>query len=814
MVSLQLFSRPFTLFVILIAGMVAADALPTGGAHQSESDSTPAQAVAPAQASSGQASSTAKKSSTSSKSSKTATSKSSTSKSTAKSKKTSARKKRRSPRVQRMHEAFAASADLKPMARQLLQDRTPAAYAGVEAYAQKHAKEDAGALAWLVVGYARWLDHDYPRTIEALNRAKLHAGDLGDYVAFYLGNAYLQSGHTAEAVATLAPFSKTYPDSLLARDSDVTYAASLTAEGHPDQAATILERQREPLRADVELALGRAYSATGQTAKATAAYRNLYYNLPTSPEADLAAAELKKTAGAGRIPGLLTERRTRADLLAKGKRWSDAADTYRDLLDEVSPNEVVSVQLALATALERGNRYKDAKPVLNSIPDSTPAVAAQKQFLLGEAARAANDDNGFFAAQNQLRQTAPTSTWMEQSLLSSGNMYLLRRDFDHAIDSYRELQERFPNGSRAAYAHWKVAWLSLRQSRLDEAKKGFEQQIALYPSSAEIPAALYWRGRLAEEDGEAAKARAFYQKLSDRFRNYYYAELARQRMKTLKVTGDPVHYALLDRVPALGAAPKVEIEPVPADDLRVQKAHLLENGALLDFAVRELQADATSDGGAWVPNEIARLCTDSGRYDRAIQVMKRTVPSYFAVDIPELPRPYWEALFPKAYWTDLKRFSDQNSLDPYLVASLIRQESEFNPNAISHANAVGLMQLLPSTGKHVAKELKLRHFNPSELYTPTVNLQLCTRYFKTMVDKFGSFEYALAAYNAGSDRVEDWLSQGKYRDVPEFVESIPFTETREYVQAIVRNSHVYRQLYGTDQQEAKSTAQATPTAQD
>ena len=194
--------------------------------------------------------------------------------------------------------------------------------------------------------------------------------------------------------------------------------------------------------------------------------------------------------------------------------------------------------------------------------------------------------------------------------------------------------------------------------------------------------------------------------------------------------------------------------------------------------------------------------------------MKRTVPSYFAVDIPELPRPYWEALFPKAYWSDLKRFSDQNSLDPYLVASLIRQESEFNPNAISHANAVGLMQLLPSTGKHVAKELKLRHFNPSELYTPTVNLQLGTRYFKTMVDKFGSFEYALAAYNAGSDRVEDWLSQGKYRDVPEFVESIPFTETREYVQAIVRNSHVYRQLYGTDQQEAKSTAQATPTAQD
>jgi len=96
----------------------------------------------------------------------------------------------------------------------------------------------------------------------------------------------------------------------------------------------------------------------------------------------------------------------------------------------------------------------------------------------------------------------------------------------------------------------------------------------------------------------------------------------------------------------------------------------------------------------------------------------------------------------------------------------------------------------------VAKEEKLRHFSAAELFTPGVNLQLGTRYFRTMVDKFGAFEYALAAYNAGSDRVEDWLGQGKYRDPQEFVESIPFTETREYVQAILRNASVYRQLYG------------------
>jgi soluble lytic murein transglycosylase len=234
--------------------------------------------------------------------------------------------------------------------------------------------------------------------------------------------------------------------------------------------------------------------------------------------------------------------------------------------------------------------------------------------------------------------------------------------------------------------------------------------------------------------------------------------------------------------------------------LHVQKAELLGNGGLVDFAVRELQAAAatTADGGSWGPAETAQLYDETGHYDQAIELMKHSAPNYFALDIPDLPRKYWEALFPKAYWSDLKRSAAANALDPYLVASLIRQESEFNPNAVSRANAVGLMQLLPKTGKLVAKEVKLQRYNASQLYTPAVNLQLGTRYFRGMVDKFGgSFEYALAAYNAGSDRVDDWLSQGKYRDPQEFVESIPFTETREYVQAILRNASVYKQIYGT-----------------
>jgi soluble lytic murein transglycosylase len=726
-------------------------------------------------------------------------SKTSTAKKKLSGKKTVAKKKtrRNSPRLRRMRQAFVASSTLKPMARQLIQDRSPGAYNAVDGYARRHSREDAGSLAWMALGYAHFQDHDYQKAIDAFSRAKPQAGDLGDYAEYYLATSYFQAGRNSEALASLSDFATRYPESLLLRDARVLYANILMTDNRAQEVISLLEKDRQPVRADIELLLGRAYAATGDNAKAATALGNLFTTMPLSPESTQAEIELRKfTAQLQSSAVGYNGRRTRADLLMRGKRFSDAAAEYRNLLAEAGPGDQPQLQLGLATALRRSGQSKEAKKILEGLPPGTPEFNAERLFNLSEVARALDDDDGFLRILNDLRQTAPTSPWLEQSLLSAGNIFLLRKDYDKAIDAYRELQQRFPNAPRAGYAHWKVAWLSLRRGRNAEAKSLFEQQIALYSTSAEIPAALYWRGRLAEEDNDLTMAQAYYQKLNERFRNFYYGDLARQRLAKLKLTEDLPHYALLDRVPAIDAGSKIEADEPPTGSLRYQKAQLLANCGLLDFAVRELQAASKEENGTWAPAETARLYQDAGRYDLAIEALKRSVPNYFAVDLGALPRPYWEGLFPKAYWPDLKKYSSQNSLDPYLVASLIRQESEFNPNAVSRANAVGLMQLLPKVGRGVAKQEKIRHFSNQQLFNPTTNMQLGTRYFRAMVDKFGAFEYALAAYNAGSDRVDDWLAQGKYRDPQEFVESIPFTETREYVQAILRNTSVYRQLYG------------------
>ncbi len=178
-------------------------------------------------------------------------------------------------------------------------------------------KEDAGALAWLVVGYAHTLDHDYAKAIDPFNRAKAGASELGDYVAYYLGDAYLKTGHNAEALSTLADFSKNFPDSLLIRDAHLVYANALLEEGRAPEAAALLEKDRAPVRSDLELAIGRAYEAAGENQKAASAFRNLYFNLPNSFEAEMAGTELRKLG----ISGSVGERRTRADLLLKAKHY-------------------------------------------------------------------------------------------------------------------------------------------------------------------------------------------------------------------------------------------------------------------------------------------------------------------------------------------------------------------------------------------------------------------------------------------------------------------------------------------------------------
>lgn len=679
------------------------------------------------------------------------------------------------------------------MAQQLLENRTPQAYAGVEAYARKHAKDDAGPLAWLVVGYAHYLDRDFGSARSSWQRSQALEPLLGDYLAYLNAAAYQGENNPADVLKTLDGFDQKYPDSLQAHDVTLLYAGALLATNEPQKAAAYLEKRRQPMKSDIELALGRADQAAGDKAKATDIFRRIYFEMPTSAEADPAALELRNM-GETQPAGTFDQRHARVGLLTKARRFQDAVNELSPLVEQAPPDKLVDLQAEFAAALYRVRKRDEAQHLFEGIMQNQAAgvdAKAQALYFLAEIARDKDDGQKNRDYVSQLRTLSPDSTWMTDALLSAGNMYMLRRDYETAVPFYAEIYQRQKNGSRSPYTHWKTAWLTYRMGKKDDARKLFEEQLEMYPASAEVPAAIYWRGRMAEDDGDKPLARAYYQKLAENYRYFYYGNLARERMS--KLGDEVVDPPLLDKLPRPAAPP--QNWDAPADNVRAEKAQLLANAALYDFAVAEMQA-ASAGSPPWEARSVAEIYSEQGSYIHAIETLKRAVPGYFTAEIPQIPQPVWENLFPRPFWEELKRDSAANQLDPHLVASLIRQESEFNPAAISRANAMGLMQLLPSVGKGLAREMKIKHFSPDELLAANTNLLLGTRYFKHMVDHYdGQVEYALAAYNAGEDRVDDWRKNGNFADVEEFVESIPFTETREYVQAIMRNAALYKLLY-------------------
>jgi peptidoglycan lytic transglycosylase len=697
-------------------------------------------------------------------------------------------------KLKHINRAFVASADLKPMAQQLLENRTPEAYAGVQEYAHRHRNDDAGPLAWTVLGYAHYLDKDYPAARESWQHAEAITPLLGDYLDWLRASAWQGEGKQEEVIKTLDGFEQKYPDSLTFHEVALLYANALIAGNQADKAAAFLEKHRAPTKADIELVLGRAYAKANDAVKAAAVFHAIYFEMPTTVEADLAATELR-VLGEPTPVGTFEQRRLRADLLFKGHRYQDTVNELSGLIEQAPPDKMAAMQAQYGAALYKARKRDDAEHLFETIAQNQAATGdakAQALYFLAEVSRDKDDRSKHADYVAQLRSFAPDSTWFQEALLSAGNMYMLKNDFESGAKFYAEIYQRQQNGRFSPYAHWKTAWLSYRLGKKDDAKRLFDEQLTLYPTSNEVPAAVYWRARIAEDEGDKAVARAYYEKLSENYRYFYYANLARVRLAKLGFDegGTAV---VLAKLPAVATPPRSW--DAPEDNLHVQKAQLLANGALYDFAVKELQS-ASAGSPPWLAKSLAEVYSDQGSYIHAIESLKRAVPGYFSAEVSQIPRPVWEGLFPRPFWDELRRDATANQLDPYLVASLIRQESEFNPNAISHANAMGLMQLLPTVGKNLAKEMKIHRFNSDDLLVANTNLQLGTRYFKHMVDHYdGQVEYALAAYNAGEERVDDWRKNGNFKSVEEFVESIPFTETREYVQAIMRNAVLYKLLY-------------------
>jgi soluble lytic murein transglycosylase len=689
--------------------------------------------------------------------------------------------------------AFHASEQLRPMAQQLAATRSPAAYNGVLQYTQNHPGE-AAAAGYLALAHAYMLDHRYADAAANFAQARKAGEALDDYADYLGAQAAIQAGRPGESYATLEQFQEKYPDSIFAAGATVLLANAHLQQGDAKGAlATLTPLLNTPGSEQVgfQYALGRAYQATGDTTHAAEVFKKIYQTRPLTAEANQAATQLQ----AMNSPFTPAERKLHADALFNAKRYSEAGTEYAAISRaETQLSQQDRDALAIYTAvcdlrLKRINRRE-----IENLPQTNDDTAALKLYMMAELARNEDKRPEHDALVSQLVLRFPGSRWLEEALYSGGNMYLLKGSAPQAIYNYSTLYKMFPSSTYAPSAHWRTAWLSYRTRNYSEAARLMDEQLQRYPGGLEIPAALYWRGRMYEdEEHNFPQAANYYRKLISLYADYYYANLARQRLAALGTLPQVAPAAALNTTQR-PPAPELTAD-LPENDVHLIKARLLANAALNEYIGPEIHASPTAD--QWGALAQAEIYVSFGESTRALQSMKHSGISFFTVPFEQVPPVYWHLLFPQPYWNELVADSSKNNLDPYLVASLIRQESEFNPSAVSPANAYGLMQLLPSVAKSLAKKHGIKKFDArQQLLNPSINLELGTVNLRQVLDRFGGqVEYALAAYNAGDTPVRQWLASSDYKDVPEFVESIPYTETRDYVQAILRNREMYRNLY-------------------
>ena len=715
-----------------------------------------------------------------------------------------------------LHRAFVASSQLRPMAQQLTQMRSPAAYAGVTAYAQSHTGE-ASSAAYLALGHAYLEDKKYPEAATSLHKSATAGQSLSDYADYLSAQANLQSGNMPAAETLLSGFATRHPDSIFVPSIPVLEANLFIHQGDPQAALVKLKphlSEQIASHVDFQLAQAQAEQMAGQTDAAAKLFRHIYLSFPLSNEAQTAKAQLAVIGAAAPISS--EERRAHADALYRAGRYNDAAEEYRVLASASDLSAAVRNEVLVAAANCDWKLKRLNKRELERLPDTQDEAGARRLYLMMELARDKDDTDAQRQIVEQLKTRFAESSWLAEALYSSGNMYLLRKDYSQAIGYYADLAKRFPKSCEpeptthcsnySPSSHWRAAWLSYRLKQYSDAARLMDEQIADYPGGKEIPSALYWRGRIYEQqEKRPALAAAYYHALTRVYQHYYYAAEAKLRLAALA-------NVMPEDIAALNAMRPETIpelsDDVPEDDPHVVKAKLLANAGLNEYIPQEIRA---ADGSAeWGSFAEAEIYTSYGETFRAMRVLKRAIPFYTSASIPAMPLTYWRILFPEAYWPQIKSSAAANGLDPYMVASLIRQESEFNPQAISNKSAYGLMQLLPSVGKAMAKSEGMKHFETSQLLDPNVNIQLGCRYLRQTMDKFGGQpEYVFAAYNAGDARVVDWRSAAGEQSIDEFVESIPFTETRDYVQAILRNEDIYRAIDEVSAQTASRASSGT-----
>jgi soluble lytic murein transglycosylase len=618
-------------------------------------------------------------------------------------------------------------------------------------------------------------------------------------------------GRSKEALADLETMQHDFPNTAMKEQMLESLAPLATELGKAQDAIDALNSYPATnTRPTLLLYRALAYQSTHQLPRAAKDYQAIFYKYSQSDETKTAGTALQKISHEmGKeypYPGVELQQE-RAQTFFGVHKWKEARAEFEKLLgmlhDPANPNR----QLAELRVAQTRLQLKGSPKLLASLKTPDFEVDAERLYALSQAYRSDKKPSEMFATLNELTQKYPLSKWNEEGFMAAGNYYWVDLDRNKAASYYQRILDTFPSGRNAFNAEWRVAWVAYL-NRQPDAEDKIKTFLLKYPISANTADAVYWLGRIAERNGKTAEARSFFQKDMERFPQTYFGHAAAARLSKLETAdGDPPDF--LDKIPPPPSLrPFDEPIPVAAED-RWARAQALRTIAFDASAELELKNAYFATSSPRFLYEAALAAFDQGHFAAGMAYGRIIVPNFDSRKMDDLPIGVWKVLYPLPYESLIRREAAKNNFDPLLAAGLMRQESTFQADALSPTNAIGLMQVEPKTGKLLAKQLRVK-FSTDKLFQPEYNIQLGMLYISGLVKLTGAPEYALAAFDAGEDRIAAWKAERNYDEIPELVESIPFTETRDYVQIVLRNSEVYRMIYGQSGAPSSSAGWAQP----
>jgi soluble lytic murein transglycosylase len=689
------------------------------------------------------------------------------------------------------------------------------AEATVAQLATAYAGTRTGALAQLLRARIRYEAHDYAGAAALLRSEDFKDGTrVGDYALWLRGDALEKAGRRAEARAALEELARDYPDSLRARDAVVRAAQLLVQDGQSAAVPAEVKRLADADDHDALLLTAKAYEQGGEPRKALAAYRRLYFYAPVSAANDAEAAAAFTRLGSTPAPASADEATTRAERLSKAGRYADAVAAYADAFGRFPETRTPQAQLRRGVAAFNARRAPETIEALSAVPVSAGETRAEALGYLAQHYARAKQWPQARATLEEMRAAFPQNPLTMRALVAVGQAAKEARNNADALAFSRLAVQQFPGKAEVAGAQFEVAWAAHDAKNFAESARLLIEHLALYAdrNTDNRGKAGYWAARDSERVGKLSDARALYQAMLNRYAANWYGYLSQQRLDALAKTGAAqspngnfdTRADAASATGALGSA-VANLRPVTvaeesagaAEAARLTRAEQLSAVAWEDAAHVELdkalEAQPLSPRLNLAKAQLYRAHDDNVA---ALNVLKRSFPDYSQMEPAELTREEWDVFYPLSFWDTITQEARARDIDPYTVAGLIRQESVFNPRAVSTANARGLMQLLPGTAQMTARRYGVDDEVTAEtlLSNPRLNIRLGTRYLREQLDKYGRIEYVAAAYNAGPGRLVEWRASLPLQ-IDEWAEAIPFKETRGYVQGVVRNTLQYRRLY-------------------